>query len=222
MKKLFAGILAAVFVLSLSVPVNATTKDITKPVGINYALAAKKPKITLKVVLPAEMKAALNPTGRLFQISEKNTIAMAGNGIVSVAYPVINRDRDYGVFISAAAVTTTSSKDWGVTTSNLTSGTKAANMALVASATEEGIAEYSNKSINATSATDQGTLVLDSSADKTSVQKLAYIPAPAEGETQSVVYLGFAGALAENVVWDFSDNINVNLMLKLEPALKTL
>lgn len=224
MKKLLAGVLAAVTVLSVSAPAFASTtkRNVTKASEIEYEVSAKKPSIILKVSLPAEMRVALNPAGNTFRLSEKNTIATSDNGIVSVAYPIINNDVNYGIIVSAAALTTTSSEDWDVTTKTLSANKKEANMALVASTTEEGIAVYSNTSKNATSATDQGVLVLDSTVEKTSVQKLAYLPAHVDGEGQSVVYLGFTGALADNVVWDFDDNIYVDLILKLNPAPKTL
>ncbi len=235
MKKLLAGVLAALSVLSVSAPAYAAEKNVTKPGEITYEVIAASPKITLNVVLPAQIKAALNPYGKDFQIDELNTIHTQ-NGIVSVAYPVHNLDTNYGVFIDAVAVTTTSG-NWSVTTSALTDGVKGAKMSVTASDDEEGITQYSNVKKAATSATDQGNLPLDSTvpADKTkgtvkgqtSQQKLAYIPASSDGTTAQIIYIGFSGALAEDsadtpVNWTDTDAINVNLVLKLTPGPKTL
>lgn len=237
MKKLMAGLLAIVSVLSVSVSAQAAAaKNVKKPGEVEYEVAVTNPKIVLNIVLPSQMKAAINPYGNEFQIDELNTIHTQ-NGIVSVAYPVHNLDTDYGVFFDAIAITTTSSNKWSVTTSTLTPGVKGANMAVTASNSESGIAQYSNVKKAATSATDQGNLPLDSTvaADKakgiqkgqTSQQKLAYVPASADGITPSKIYIGFAGKLADDsadkvVNWTENDIINVNLVLKITPAPKTL
>lgn len=241
MRRFFAGVLSsltALAVLSVSVPAYAAdVKNVTKPGEISYEVVAKSSKIVLNVVLPAQMKAALNPYGNDFQLNDQNTIHTQ-NGIVSVAYPVHNYDTDWGVYIDAVAVTATSNeKTWSVTTDALTPGERGANMALTASKTEAGIAEYSNVKKAATGAASQGNLPLSSTvpADKengiskgqTSQKKLAYIPASADGETPSIIYIGFAGKLAEDsadtvINWTENDYINVNLVLKLTPAPKTL
>lgn len=237
MKKIIAGLLAALSVLSVSVPVYAAgVKNVTKQGEITYEVVAKRPKIVLNVVLPAQIKAAMNPYGNDIQIDELNTIHTQ-NGIVSVAYPVHNLDTDYGVFIDAVAVTSTSNKKWSVTTGALTPGEKGAKMSLTASNTEAGIAQYSDVKKAATSATSQGNLPLDSTvpADKTkgivkgqtSQQKFAYIPASSDGTTAKIIYIGFSGALADDsadtpVNWTDTDYINVNLVLKLTPGPKTL
>lgn len=240
MKKFLAGVLAtlsALSVLSISAPAYAAaTKTMIKPGEITYEVVAKNPKITLNVVLPSQMKAALNPYGSDFRVDDLNTIHTQ-NGIVSVAYPVHNIDTDYGVFIDAVAITSTSGRGWSVTTDTLTPGVKGANMAVTASNSEAGIAQYSNVKKAATSVTSQGNLPLDSTvpADKTkgiskgetSQSKLAYVPASADGETASIIYIGFAGKLAEDsadtvINWTDNDYINVNLVLKLTPAPKTL
>lgn len=236
MKKLMAGILAIASVLSASVSAQASAvKSMTKPGELQYEVSVTNPKIVLNIVLPSQMKAAINPYGNEFQINDLNTIHTT-NGIVSVAYPVHNLDTDYGVFFDAIAVTTTSG-DWSVTTSSLTPGVKGANMAVTASASEEGITQYSNVKKAATSATAQGNLPLDSTvpADtakgiqkgQTSQQKLAYVPASVDGTTPSKIYIGFAGKLADDsadtvINWTENDNINVNLVLKITPAPKTL
>ncbi len=237
MKRFIASSLAALSVLSVSVPAYAaTTKNLTRQGEVSYDIVAQRPKVVLNVVLPSKIKAALNPYGNEFQIDELNTIH-TNNGIVSVAYPVLNLDTNYGVFIDAIAVTSTSGKNWSVTTDALTNGVKGANMSVTASKTEAGIMTYSNVNKAATSATSQGNLPLDSTvpADKTkgiakgqtSQQKLAYIPASADGTTAQTVYIGFSGALAEDsadtiVNWTDTDTINVNLVLKLTPGPKTL
>lgn len=237
MKRIIAGVLAALAVLSVSAPAYAAAvKSVKKQGEITYEVVAQRPKIVLNVVLPSQIKAAMNPYGNDFQIDDLNTIHTK-NGIVSVAYPVHNLDKDYGVFIDAIAVTSTSGRGWSVTTQALTPGVKGANMSLTASATEAGIAAaYSNVKKAATSATDQGNLPLDSTViydgsvtmvGRTSQQKFAYVPASADGVTPSKIYIGFSGALAEDsadtpVNWTESDYINVNLVLKLVPAPKTL
>ncbi len=237
MKKFLAGALAALSVLSVSAPAYAAaTKNITETGGIfEYEVAVTNPKIVLKVVLPAELDAALNPYSCDFQIDDMNTIH-SQTGIVSVAYPVYNLDTNYGVFIGATAVTTTAGS-WSVTTGALTPGVRGANMSLTASDTAEGITQYSNVKKTATSLTDQGNLPLDSTvpADstkrtakgQTSLSKLAYIPASDDGVTEQKIYLGFTGKLAEDsdtVILDWTENdyINVNLVLKLTPGPKTL
>lgn len=237
MKKLMAGLLAIASVLSVSVSAQAAAgKNMVKPGELEYEVPVTNPKIVLNIVMPSQMKAAINPYGSEFQIDELNTIHTT-NGIVSVAYPVHNLDTDYGIFIDASAVTTTSSTKWSVTTNALTPGVKGANMAVTASDTEEGIPQYSNVKKAATSATSQGNMPLDSTvpADKakgiakgqTSQQKLAYVPASADGKTPSKIFIGFTGKLADDandkiVNWTDSDQINVNLVLKLTPAPKTL
>lgn len=237
MKKLIAGILAIASVLSVSVSAQAAAvKNVSKPGELQYDVVAKQQKVVLKLVMPAQMKAALNPYANDFQINDLNTIHTT-NGIVSVAYPVYNFDTDYGIFIDAKGITAASNKSWSVTTTALTPGVKGANMAVTASASEDGIPQYSNVAKAATSATDQGNLPLDSTipADKakgiakgqTSQHKLAYVPASADGETPSKVFIGFAGKLADDsadtvINWTESDSINVQLILKLTPGPKTL
>lgn len=237
MKKLIAGFLAVASVLSVSVSAQAAAvKTVKRPGEVEYDVSVTNPKIVLNVVMPSQMKAAINPYGNDFQIDDLNTIHTK-NGIVSVAYPVYNLDKDYGIFIDASAVTTTSSTKWSVTKNAVTPGVKGANMAVTASDTAEGIPQYSNVAKEATSATDQGNMPLDSTvpADKakgivkgqTSQQKLAYVPASNDGTTPQKIFIGFTGKLAKNsadkiVNWTDSDQINVNLVLKLTPAPKTI
>lgn len=236
MKKLIAGFLVIVSVLSVTASAYAAEKKMTKPGEVEYEVAVTNPKIVLNVVMPSQMKAAINPYGNDFQIDDLNTIHTT-NGIVSVAYPVYNLDKDYGIFIDASAVTTTSSTKWSVTKNALTPGVKGANMAVTASASEGGIPQYSNVAKAATSATDQGNMPLDSTvpADKakgiskgqTSQKKLAYVPASNDGTTPQKIFIGFSGKLADDsadkiVNWTDSDQINVNLVLKLTPAPKTI
>lgn len=238
MKKFLAGLLAAVSALSLSAPAYAaSSKSVTKQGELTYDVSATMPDIVLNVMLPSKIKAALNPYGTEFIIDELNSIRTA-NGIVSVAYPIHNLDKDYGVFIDATAITTTSGRMWSVSTTPVTDGVKGANMCLRASDTEEGIAaDYSATKKAATSATNQGNLPLDSTvpADstkgrlkgQTSQTKLAYVPASADGTTASIIYIGFAGKLAGDsattpVNWTENDTINVNLILRITPGPKTL
>ena len=235
MKKLMAGILAIAAVLSVTAPAQAE-KTIKKPAEVEYDVSAELPDIVLKIALPSQMKAAINPYGNSFTLDELHTI-QTQNGIVSVAYPVQNYDTEYGVFFDATAYTTTSSPKWNVTRDTLTAGVKGANMAVTAASTEAGIAEYSSEYKQATSATEQGNLPLDSTVTydrktgttmgETSQKKFAYIPASADGTTPSEIFIGFAGKLAPDtsdvvINWTDSDYINVNLVLKVTPAAKTL
>lgn len=237
MKKFLAGLLAAVSALSLSAPAYAaSSKTVNRQKEITYEVVAEMPDVVLKVSLPSQLKAALNPYGNEIQIDELNSIRTT-NGIVSVAYPVHNLDTDYGVFVDATAITSTSSRSWSVSTTALSDGVKGANMCLRASDTEAGITTYSAAKKAATGFADQGNLPLDSTipADRakgtakgqTSQTKLAYVPASADGTTPKVIYIGFAGKLSEDsaetpVNWTESDTINVNLILRITPGPKTL
>lgn len=235
MKKLIASVLAIASVLSVSVAAQAAEKKVSKPGELQFDVAVTNPKVVLNMVMPSKMKAALNPYGAEMQVDDLDNVHST-NGIVSVAYPIENLDTNYGIFIDAIAVTTTAGS-WDVTTSALTPGVKGANMAVTASNTENGITQYSNVAKAATSATNQGNMPLDSTipADKangiekgqTSQQKLAYVPASADGETSSEVFIGFTGKLADDsadtiVNWTDSDTINVQLILKITPGPKTL
>ncbi len=237
MKKFLAGALAAALVLSVSAPAFAAgEKTLTTQGEVEYDVSVGYPDVVLNIALPGQLRVALNPYGNDFQLTELGMIR-THNGIVSVAYPVLNYDTECGVFFDAKAFTTTSSSKWAVTKNALTPGVKGANMAFTASDTAEGIANYSNVNRKATSATSQGNLVLDSTSpyDKekglargqTIQQKVAYVPASADGETPSKIFIGFTGMLAEDsdttpVNWTEDDVINVNLVLKITPGPKTL
>ncbi len=237
MKKFLAGLLAAVSVLSLSAPAYAAnSKTMTKQGELSYDVAVEMPEIVFNVALPSEMKVALNPFGNTFQLDELNTVR-TNNGIVSVAYPMENYNKDYGFFLDATAITSTSTDRWFVVKDALTPGVKGANMAFLASQDEEGIAQYSNTNRAATSVSSQGNLVLDSTVQRdnekgiargqTSQTKVAYVPASADGTTPSKIYIGFTGKLAEDsdttpVNWTENDVITVNLILRLTPGPKTL
>ncbi len=237
MKKFLAGLLAAVSALSLSVPAYAASdKAVTSQGEMEYEVSMALPDIVLNISLPAQLKAALNPYGSEFQLGEDTTI-VSSNGIVSVAYPVYNLDTKYGIFIDATAITSTSSSKWSVSTAPLTDGVKGANMCLRASDTEAGIAVYSAAKKAAAGFTDQGNLPLDSTVPanrangtakgQTSQTKLAYVPASDDGTTPKIIYIGFAGKLADDspttpVNWTESDTINVNLILRITPGPKAL
>ena len=178
----------------------------------------------------------MNPYGNDIELTELGMIKTK-NGIVSVAYPVLNYETDCGVFFDAKATVKTSSKKWAVTTDPVKPGVKGANMSFTASDTPEGIAVYSNEFRQATSASSQGNLPLDSTtpynkdkglAKGQSVQKkVAYVPASVDGETPSQIYIGFTGMLAEDsdtmpVDWTEKDIITVNLILSVTPGPKNL
>lgn len=238
MRKLIASILAAVSVLSVSTAAQAAqkTKTVIRQGEVEYDVEATNPKVVLNLAMPSKMKAAMNPYGADMSVDNLDTVH-SRNGIVSVAYPIENLDKNYGIFVDATAVTSTSGTKWSVTTNALTPGVKGANMAVTASNTENGITQYSSTAKSATSATSQGNMPLDSTvpADKakgiakgeTKQQKLAYVPASADGETPSKVFIGFAGQLADDsadtvINWTDSDTINVQLILKITPGPKTL
>ncbi len=238
MKKLMAGILAIVSVLSVSTVAQAAqkTKTVKRQGEVEYDVEATRLKVAMNLIVPSKMKAALNPYGVDFDVDDAGDVS-SNSGIVSAAYPLENLSTDCGLFVDAVAITTTTNKNLNVTTGALTPGVKGANMAVKAATTEAGLAGYSNVKKAATSATDQGNLPLDSTvpADKTkgivkgqtSLQKLAYVPASADGETPSKVFIGFVGKLAGDsadtvINWTDNDSININLVLKITPAPKTL
>ena len=235
MKKFFAGAVAAALILSNSAPAFADgTKTVKEPDNVRYDVSIENPDIVLKLVLPGDINIALNPYGNRFFLTE-NEMVHTENGVVSVAYPILNYEMDYGVFLDAKATTSTSSSKWVVSRDPVTPGVKGANMSFTASDTPGGIAQYSNEFKRATSATSQGNLPLDSTVvfdskagtkkGQTIQNKLAYIPASADGVTPGAVYVGFTGMLAEDsdtmpVKWKETDMITVKLVLKVTPASK--
>lgn len=234
MKKLLAGILAIAAVLSGSVgaitaSAATTTKTVTKNFGeASYDVSANLPKVTLNLVMPSTIKAALNPYGVGIKIDDAESWVSNAMGIVSLAYPIVNKSKDYGVYFDAEAYTSTSG-EWDVTKTAVEDGTKAANMSLTAANTAEEIADEDNYSntASAASGTSQGNLPLDSTATdgRTSQEKFAYVPAAVSG--QQKIYIGFTGKLADSsdstpVKWTENDSINVNVILRVFPAPKTL
>lgn len=237
MKKFLAGALAAALALSFpATAIAAETKTVTKMGEVDFEVTAARPTTVLKLALPGDMKIAINPYGNDIQLTELGMIR-TNNGIVSVAYPVLNFETDCGVFFDAKATTKTSSSKWSVTKTPVKAGVKGANMSFTASDTPEGIAVYSNQFKQATSASSQGNLPLDSTtaynknkglAKGQSVQKkVAFVPASEDGETPGQIYIGFAGKLADDsatmpVNWTEDDIITVNLILSITPGPKTL
>lgn len=236
MKRFFAGALAAALILSNSAPVFADKAMTIKEQGdVSYNLNAIKPDIVLNIVLPGDISIAMNPYGNRFLIFEDKD-SYTENGIVSVAYPILNYETDYGVFLDATAVTITSSSKWVVSRDPVEPGIKGANMSFTASDTPEGIAQYSSEFKMAASATSQGNLPLDSTVPYnkktgtpkgyTEQRKIAYIPASVDGETPGTVYVGFTGILAGDsdvmpIRWkEGEDEIKVKLVLKFNPASK--
>lgn len=238
MKKFLAGALAAALVLSNSVPVFADLENFTvKEQGeVEYNMTAGKPELTMNVILPGDMNIAMNPYGLRFYIL-KESEAYTENGIVSVAYPIQNFETDYGIYLDAKAVTVNSGTKWVVSTEPVEPGVKGANMSFTASASPEGITQYSNEFRAATSAEKQGNLPLDSTvpynkktgnpSGYTAQRKLAYIPASVDGVEPGITYVGFTGILAgdseeKRVKWKDDDSIIVRLVLKITPAPKNL
>lgn len=194
MKKIIAGVLAAASVLSVSATAFAVDdKTVTKTGEVTYDVSATAPKVVLNLVMPAKMTAALNPYGADIKLDAETTPTTTTGSIASLAYEVINKSEDYGVFIDATAITTITTTDpkkedksnaWDVVPDFIAkdTGVKNANMMLVGSDTaanlktiadngaeDSAFSATSLKSAAATNATTQGALVLDSTvkADKT-------------------------------------------------------
>lgn len=233
MKKLLAGILAIAAVLSGSVGASAAaaTKNVTKNYGeISYDVSANLPKVTLNLVMPSTIKAALNPYGVGIKIEDAESWVTNTMGIVSLAYPIVNKSTDYGVYFDAVAYTSTSG-EWQVTKTAVQNGIKGANMSLTAANTAEDLADEDNYSNTASAASGsaQGNLPLDSTAanGRTSQEKFAYIPAATADTPQQKIFIGFTGKLADDsaatpVKWTENDSINVNVILRVFPAPKKL
>lgn len=195
MKKILAGVLAAASVLSVGVTASAAAneKNVTKTGELTYDVSATAPKVVLNLVMPAKMTAALNPYGADIKLDAATTPTTTNGSIGSLAYEVVNKSEDYGVFIDATAITTITTTDpkkadksnaWDVVPTFIAkdTGVKNANMMLVGSDTVANLKAIADlgaedsaftandlKSKAATNATTQGALVLDSTvvADKT-------------------------------------------------------
>lgn len=247
MKKILAGVLAAASLMAMTVTASATTKDVTKAGDISYTVTAKAPAVVLKLKMPAKFEAALNPFGADIKLDKLEEPTTTNAGIASVAYDVTNKSADYGVYLSATAITTVTRSDkdetWTVNkTAVKTDGKlKAANMALVACKDAAALKALGEAATPAASAawddTDkQGVLVLDSSvaatdtvkAGETSQSKLAYVPAIAGEVEEEKIVMGFIGKLASGqdgtnpeITWYDDDAINVSLVIKVTAGPKT-
>lgn len=242
MKKILAGILAAVSMLSVSATAFATDKTVTKPGEVEYDVPVTAPTVVLDLVMPAKMSAALNPYGADIKLDADGTNT-SNLGIVSVAYDVVNNSKEYGVYIDATAITTIETADktkWTVASDAAdTNGTKGAALALVGAADVSAFKALSVPTDNAgaTKAKPYGALLMDSTvtADKatgvvagqTSQKKLFYIAAATGDAAPGKMVMGFVGKLAasdtdKEVEWTEDDAINVNLVLKVTAGPKTL
>lgn len=222
MKKILAGVLAAASMLAVSATAFATDKNVTAPGEVEYDVTAAAPKVTLNLVMPAKMAAALNPYGADIKLEDvKETSNTTKLGIASVAYKVSNKSTEYGVFIDAKAITTISTPDkpvdgkpaWSVVATALpetADGVKNANMALMGF---KSISEM--KSATAPAAANakatssaQGALVLNSTveanketgvvAGQTEQKQFMYLKAATDATTPTDAYMGFLGKLAES------------------------
>lgn len=244
MKKILASVLAAASILSMTVTASAAAneKAVTKPGEITYEVPVTAPKVTLNLVMPAKMTAALNPYGAEIKIDPTDAEKVVVNGIISTSYKVTNKSTDYGVYLDATAITTVTTSDkakWNVKSgASATAGTKGADMALISNKTLPTITSKKIALISTNAAqtgTTGGALMLDSSvtvdkangvaAGQTSQKKLGYIAA-SDGTNDGVTYLMFVGELAKSssnaeVVWNEDDAINVNLVLKVTAGPKT-
>lgn len=251
MKKILAGVLAAASMLSVSATAFATTTDktITKAGDVTYDVSVVAPKITLDLVLPAKIAAALNPYGAAIKFDPSDATKTAGTGIVGTAHKISNKSVDYGVYIDASAITTITTTDktkWTVKSDAAdTDGTKGAAMALVAAATAANVNPATFPAAEkGAAATVDSVMYLDSTvvADRTngvaagqvSKKKFAYLKAAtSDGATPPTItsadaYIGLTGKLAASkadgsadVVWNEDDAINVNLVLKISAGPKT-
>ncbi len=251
MKKILAGVLAAVSMLSVSATAfaSSTDKSVTKPGEVAYEVVATTPKIVLDLVMPAKMAASLNPYGADIKIDADNSMKL---GVVSLAYKVANKSVDYGVYIDAKAVTTITTTDkkkadgsnaWDVVTTAITAkqGVKNANMALqgYASASAMKAATAPEAASKKAIASAQGALVLDSTvkADKekgivagqTEQKQFMYLKAASDATSPTEAVMGFIGVLGTSkddgtadVEWKEDDAINVNLILKVTAGPKAL
>lgn len=246
MKKILAGILATASLMAMTVSASAATeKTVTKAGELTYDVAVTAPKVVLNLIMPAKMTASLNPYGAEIKLSADGS-KKSVKGIASVAYPVVNKSEDYGVYLDATAITKITTTDkpnadktpaWSVKGTAVTPGTKGACMSLNA---VTNVADNPTAQVSAPATSSaQGALLLDSTvaADKangivagqTKQAKFAFIPARTTGASAAdgKVYLIFAGDLAKSnnsgeVVWNDDDAINVNLVLKVTAGPKTL
>lgn len=252
MKKLFAGVLAAATMLSVSATAFASTdKSVTKAGEVTYDVAVTAPKVVLNLIMPAKMAAALNPYGAEIAIKKTGDIVdnKSVKGIASTAYKITNKTTDYGVYLDGTAITTittndapdaTTKKTWQCTGTTVTNGTKSACMSLLALSS---LGDDPTAKASKAFASGEGALLLDSAveankttgvlAGQTSQKKFAYVPAATTGDSAAdgEIYLVFAGDLAQStgsganlkeVVWNEDDAINVNLVLKVTAGPKTL
>ena len=247
MKKILAGILAAVSMLSVSATAFATDKTVTKPGEVEYDVPVTAPTVVLNLVMPAKMAAALNPYGAEMKLDEAGT-KTSKNGVVSMGYTVTNNSKEYGVYFDATAITTIETADkekWSVKqTAADTAGTRGADIALVAAKDLDAFATVavptaaSKPAAKGTGADpDQGYLVMNSeqAADKaagtvlgqTTQKKVFFIPAATGDAAPGKIVMGFVGKLAassvdKEVEWTEDDAININLILKVTAGPKTL
>lgn len=245
MKKILAGVLAAVSMLTVAASAFADDKNVTAAGELEYDVEVTAPKVVLNLVMPAKMAAALNPYGAEIKLDADGT-NKSTKGIASTAYKITNKSLDYGVYIDATAITTIVTTDkpnadkspaWNVKGTSVTDGTKGACLALL------GVNNVTGNPVAAVSAAAksnaQGSLLLDSTvvanketgvaAGQTSQAKMVYLAAATKSGdtvTETDAYLVFAGDLAKSsaakeVVWNEDDAINVSLVLKVNPGPKT-
>ena len=228
-KKILAGVLAAASALSMSVSAFAAddTQSVTGNGELEYDVEVTAPTVVLNLVMPAKLEAALNPYGADIVILKGETDdanVTSSNGIVSTAYKITNKSKDYGVYIDATAVTKPSK---GITVTGATLGTtegKDACMALAGlSKAPTKTAGFTVAASTAATQSAQGTLLLDSTADggKTEQKKFMYLAAAGD-DSDTEAYMGFVGTLesGDDIEWTEDDNINVNLVLKISAGPK--
>lgn len=229
-KKILASVLAAASVLSVSATAFAAdagvtapdkTKTITKSGETEYEAEAGVLGVVLDVVLPAQMKAFINPYGAEVAIDAQATATKSTDGIVSWAYEVVNNTADYGIIIDVKGAKATPSKDVSLLSAAPgTTGAKSALIELKAGANQAGV-KYAAGDTASTAATTsaQGKLIF--TATEQDLAKFAYA-APA-----TTIYIGITGALEKGSAttpaaeWTEDDTITCAYTLKINPAAKT-
>lgn len=235
-KKIFAGVLAAASVLSVSATAFAApeapdkTKAVTKPGETEYEAGVSMMGAELDVELPGNMKAFLNPYGAEVAIDEETTPNKMKTGVVSWAYEVVNNTKDFGIFIDAKKVKGTPSTGVSIASAAPANGKKEVYMSLVFA--KDGAALKAVTAPAASSMTDNTQKVahVAITASETSQAKFGYVPGKTDTDTTSPKgVIGFVGNISKQgsadasdatkvTDWTDDDTVTVTYTLKISPA----
>ena len=159
----------------------------------------------------------------------------ASNGIISTAYKITNKSKDYGVYIDATATVTPSR---GVVVTGTAAGTadpdnKEACLGLVGlSAAPTKTKGFTLSESKPADKTNQGALLLNSKEEAnptkglakatTQQKKFMYLKA-VDGDADVDAYMAFVGELegGDDIEWTEDDTISVSLILKVTAGPKT-